>query len=151
MAFMKRYQPKRDFPSYAFIPGRNPHPEKEGGHMYGQIIEVGPIDLDDLENCEDFLFALDLFNHGYFWEAHVYWEAGWNLHGRKNEEAQFLQGLIKLAAAGVKFQLEQIMAAQGHIQRAKDFLNYWPFEISISKLEKEWVDKSFSPTLSLKS
>lgn len=43
-----------------------------------------------------------MFNHGYYWEAHEAWEAVWHAAGRKGLVADYLKGLIKLAAAGVK-------------------------------------------------
>jgi hypothetical protein len=49
-----------------------------------------------------YLFAFDLFNHGYFWEAHVWWEALWHAHGRKGDIANLLRALIRLTAGGVK-------------------------------------------------
>jgi hypothetical protein len=48
------------------------------------------------------LYALDLFNSGFYWEAHEAWECFWNAFGRTTPEAQFVQGLIHLAAACVK-------------------------------------------------
>ena len=50
----------------------------------------------------DYLLGCDLFNHGYYWEAHETWEGLWNACGRSGTTADFLKGLIKLAAAGVK-------------------------------------------------
>ena len=44
----------------------------------------------------------DLLNHGFYWEAHEAWETLWHAAGRKGEIADFLKGLIKLAAAAVK-------------------------------------------------
>jgi len=45
---------------------------------------------------------IDLFNGGYYWESHVALESLWIACGRKGIVADFLKGLIKLAAAGVK-------------------------------------------------
>jgi predicted metal-dependent hydrolase len=49
-----------------------------------------------------YLRGLDLFNHGYYWEAHEVWESLWHACARRGRSADFLKGLIKLAAAGVK-------------------------------------------------
>src|SRR5262249_54220864 len=43
-----------------------------------------------------------LLNHQFFWEAHETWEPLWHSCGRRGTIADFLKGLIKLAAAGVK-------------------------------------------------
>ena len=111
-----RYAPERPFPPYAFIPGRNPHPEKEGGHSYGKKIQVVK------EFGKDFYHGVDLFNHGFFWEAHVYWEALWHLFEKKSGPALFLQALIKLAAAQVKEEMGQKSNAREHFNRALEIL-----------------------------
>lgn len=78
--------------------------------------------LDKLKPGEsEFLrYSLDLFNHGYFWESHVYFEALWNAHGREGSVADFLKGMIKLGAAGVKLAIDQREEARGHFSRAAE-------------------------------
>ncbi|MCF8058875.1 MAG: DUF309 domain-containing protein [Bacteriovoracaceae bacterium] len=117
-----RYLPQWELPPYAFIPGKHPHPEKKGGHMENTEVSVEPLDpTSPLEN-KAFLYGLDLFNNGYYWESHVWWEALWNKAGRKGELADFLKALIKLAAGGVKINLDQKPVSQGHIDRALELL-----------------------------
>lgn len=124
---MKRLTPNLPFPSYIFIPGVNPHPKKEGGHMEGQGDPIAEkIDPSFPERSDFLRYSLDLLNHGYYWESHVYFEALWNAHGREGSIADFLKGMIKLGAAGVKFRLDQQASAQGHLMRAKEL-----FEIVI--------------------
>lgn len=119
-----RYYPQRDFPDYIFIPGKNPHPKKLGGHMEGQGDPVSdPISLEHPENNPDLRYALDLFNHGYFWESHVYFEALWNAHKREGSVADFLKALIKLGAAGVKLAVVQKTHAIEHFHRALELLS----------------------------
>lgn len=113
----------RELPPYYFLPGKAKHPEKEGGYMHGREIKCDPLSDKNYRNNETYLYGLDLFNLGYFWEAHVYWEALWNVVGRKGKTADMLKALIKLAAAGVKFRLGQIDAAQGHLDRATELVN----------------------------
>lgn len=119
---MKRLCPERPLPPYAFLPGVNTHPEKPGGHMHGHKVSVEAIELQSTLSNPDFCYALDLFNHAYYWESHVWWEALWNKVGRKGECADFLKGLIKVAAALVKHKLEQADAAHGHLMRAQELL-----------------------------
>ncbi len=118
-----RLCPQRAFPLYAFIPGKNIHPNKPGGHSF-ECKEVIAAELIENEpwQSEELGFALDLYHAGYFWESHVYLEAIWNAHGRKGEIAEFMKALIKLAAAGVKFELGQDEAAWGHLERALELL-----------------------------
>ncbi len=118
----KRYVPKRPLPPYAFIPGKNPHPEKEGGHMFGHVLSCKALHESNYQENEDYLYAFDLFNHGHYWESHVWWEELWNLAGRKGDLPDLLKALIKLAAAGVKFKLEHLPPTIGHIQRAIELL-----------------------------
>ena len=77
-----------------------------------------PIDVNAPEKSEALRFGLDLYNHGYFWESHVYFESLWNAHGRQGSVADFLKGLIKLGAAGVKSRIHQAARAQEHFERA---------------------------------
>ena len=50
----------------------------------------------------DYLYGVDLFNHGYYWEAHEAWEGLWRAAGKTGLAARFLKGLIKLTAAAIK-------------------------------------------------
>lgn len=99
-----RLVPDRAFPPYAYIPGRWPHPTRDpGGHSYGTAAEApAPPDPAAWRACQDYLYGIDLFNHGYYWEAHEAWEGLWVACGRSGTTAAFLQGLINLAAAGFK-------------------------------------------------
>ena len=61
-----------------------------------------PLTEDGWPSNEDYLFGFDLYNAGYFWEAHVYWEKLWALEGTGSHARALLRGLIQLAAAGLK-------------------------------------------------
>lgn len=117
----KRYT-QREFPAYAFVPGLFPHPEKSGGHMFNKDLNIDTYDKNAPLKCEAFLFALDLFNYGYYWESHVYLEELWNQCQRKGEDADLFKVLIKLGAAGVKKKLFHQEAAIGHLNRAIELL-----------------------------
>ena len=120
---IKRYHPNKDFPPYRFLPGKEVHPNLPGGHMYEEG-EPAPHKLDITApwESESFCYCLDLFNHGFYWEGHVYLEALWNGHGRKGAIADLFKALIKLCAAGVKFELGQWGASNGHLERALELL-----------------------------
>ena len=70
--------------------------------MYGES-EVAPRGwkAEDWRENELYLFGVDLFNDGYWWEAHAAWEALWQTTGSE-ATARFLQGLIQIAAALVQ-------------------------------------------------
>lgn len=100
---MQRYT-SLEFPPYAFVPGRNPHPKSNPeGHSFGKVESI-PEKLDLLlyKQSVEYLYGIDLFNYGYYWEAHEVWEGLWNAHKREGNIAEFLKALIKLTAAGVK-------------------------------------------------
>jgi len=104
-----RYAPSRGFPAYAFLPGRDPHPSRDPrGHSYG--VPEPAIDYAPPENWRAngvYLFGVDLYNHGYLWEAHEAWEGAWHASKRDPLQADFLQGLIQLSAAALKIAMEQ--------------------------------------------
>jgi hypothetical protein len=64
--------------------------------------------------------GIDLFNHGFYWEAHEVWEGLWNAAGRRGVIATFLKGLIKLAATGVKWRERRDNEGTSHPRRARE-------------------------------
>lgn len=82
------------------------------------------IDLQDPAGNDHLRYAIDLFNHGYFWESHVYFEAIWNVHGRKGSIADFMKGMIKLGAAAIKFKLNHPMSGRAHLARAMELFDF---------------------------
>jgi len=104
MRRLPRLVPDQPFPPYAYRPGHNPHPTRDpDGHSYGvtPVAFVQP-DPADWGACRQYLFGIDLFNHGYYWEAHEAWEGLWVACGRQGRSATFFRALINLAAAGFK-------------------------------------------------
>jgi hypothetical protein len=119
-----RLVPDVSLPPYAFVPGRHPHPESDpAGHSYGWRPEATPLDPDRWWDCRAYLLGLDLFNGGFWWESHVQWEALWLLAGRKGPLADFLKGLIHLAAAGVKHREGRRDGARSHGRRAAELFH----------------------------
>jgi hypothetical protein len=66
-----------------------------------------------------YLYALDLFNGRYYWECHEQLESLWRAAGR-GLVADFLKGLIKLAAAGVKHLEGKPVGVKSHACRAAE-------------------------------
>src|SRR5665213_1163472 len=99
-----RYASKTPFPVYAFVPGMHPHPVTDSrGHSFGRAHTIpDPLNPEHPESSHEYLEAIDLFNAGYYWEAHETWEGLWIAAKREGLLADFIKGLIKLAAAGVK-------------------------------------------------
>ncbi len=103
-----RYAPERPFPSYAFLPGRDPHPTRSPeGHSYGAEGEVEPLDPERWGESSDYLYGVDLYNHGYLWEAHEAWEGLWHPAKGDPRLAGHLQGLIQCTAAALKVRMGQ--------------------------------------------
>jgi len=113
---------ERQFPPYTYVPGQQLHPVSDpGGHMYGTTPHVcTPVEIDAWQQSETYLYGIDLFNYGYYWEAHESWEALWHATGRKGSKGDFFKGLIKLAAAGVKVCEGNPAGVIRHALRAKE-------------------------------
>lgn len=100
---------RRPLPPYRYLPfqgdrGR-PHPRNDpGGHAYHADEDYLPhFAPADWPTCEPYLYGVDLFNYGYYWEAHEAWETVWlAAGGRDTRCGVFVQGLIQLAAAQLK-------------------------------------------------
>src|SRR5688500_5761073 len=120
-----RYCPQRPLPPYSYVPGRElPHPTSNPrGHSYGRHEPPAmPLAEETWRQNETWLYAIDLFNQGCYWEAHEAWEALWHAADRKGPTADLLKGLIKLAAAGVKASEGRPAGVRQHAQRAAELL-----------------------------
>jgi hypothetical protein len=118
----QRLVPDEPFPPYSYVTGRFPHPITDpAGHSFGAIPEpISAPASNQWRDCRTHLYALDLFNHGYYWEAHEAWEALWHASGRAGAAADFFKGLIKLAAAGVKAREGRPEGVRTHGRRAAE-------------------------------
>lgn len=117
-----RFVPERPLPPYSYVPGRFPHPASDPqGHSFGiEPDEPEPPDPERWASCREYLFGIDLFNHGYYWEAHEVWEGLWHASGRTGTTGHFLKGLIKLAAAGVKAREGKPEGVRRHAARSAE-------------------------------
>jgi len=139
-----RYAPDISLPPYSYVPGHElPHPVNDpAGHLYAQASQAHealiassqlvtlPTDPTSRRRAlaaliaekSQWLYALDLFNAGFYWEAHEAWESFWNALGRTTPEARFVQGLIHLSAACVKIREGKPMGVSRHTKRARELL-----------------------------
>jgi hypothetical protein len=101
-----------------------PHPLSDPtGHRCGEHDDPAMLLTDAAwQTNETWLWAIDLFNHGYYWEAHEAWEGLWHTAGQRGDAADFLKGLIKLAAAGVKSREGNAAGVRRHAIRAGELL-----------------------------
>ncbi|MBC7398201.1 MAG: DUF309 domain-containing protein, partial [Bdellovibrionales bacterium] len=152
---LHRYRPDQSFPPYAYLPGEHPHPSREGGYRDGlEEPSVHTLEHHQPLKNEAYAFAFDLFNHHYFWESHVYFEAFWNAHAREGSKADFLKGMIKLSAAGIKFQSGRVETSALHFIRARElFLSVLKKEgefylgVDLTRLIAELDELSIRPSL----
>lgn len=94
----------RPFPRYRFVPGLTPHPRRHPqGHAFGSV-EVPPprVDPGQWRVNARYREGVDLYNFAYWWECHEALEGLWHLTGHQGTEAQFLQGIIQVAAANLR-------------------------------------------------
>jgi Domain of unknown function (DUF309) len=116
-----RWLPQKNFPPYAYLPGKKPHPVRDPtGHSYH--VELIPVAAEASLDSDVFLWGLDLFNHGYYWEAHEAWESLWQVAERGSSLRMLFKGLILLSAAGVKVREGKHAAAVRHAGRAAALL-----------------------------
>ncbi len=66
------------------------------GHSYPLQSVLANVSLDS----DEFAWGQDLFNHGYYWEAHEAWEGLRQIANRGSPLRAFLKGLILLSATG---------------------------------------------------
>jgi predicted metal-dependent hydrolase len=110
-------------PPYSYVPGLFPHPESHpDGHRFEVAAVETAVDPNQWQDCRTYLHGCDLFNHGYYWEAHECWETLWHSAGRRGLQADFLKALIKLAAALVKAREGRAKGVARHAERAKTLL-----------------------------
>ncbi len=100
-----RYWPAVSFPASPFLPGITPRSTR---HAVSAMEDLGvfadtPLTADNWRHHGPYLFGVDLFNHGYWWEAHEQWEVPWRCGNALQKP--FLQGLIQIAASLLKRRL----------------------------------------------
>ena len=99
------FLPDEPFPPYRFVPGgREPHPLMEGGYAHGRQPEPPPFrTAEKWRNNAAYLRGLDLFNRGWWWEAHEVWESYWHVvEGRDTVQHDLFKALIQLAACALQ-------------------------------------------------
>ena len=119
----QRWLPDLSLPPYAHLPGQTPHPTSDPqGHRFAEGLPPLPSPLTRSAWDQSLLIGIELFNHRFFWEAHEVWEQLWIAVGRTSPAGQLAQGLIKLAAAGVKYHTDQPAAACRHARRGIELI-----------------------------
>lgn len=110
---LPRYS-SRMLPSYRHLPFQNAHPFMDkDGHSYGEkLVPPATFGSEGWQNCDDYLYSIDLFNHGFWWEAHERLKQISFGAGRESECGVFIQGLIQIAARLLKYSMNEHAPAQ---------------------------------------
>ncbi len=112
-----RLLPPVELPSYTFVPGSlTPHPFRHpDGHSFKKKGPTAKLLTDEAwADNRSFLLAIDLFNSGYYWEAHEEFDKLLRVSGPESLVGRFLKGLFKLAAAGMKVRENSIHGVRRH-------------------------------------
>lgn len=117
---MRRRLTDRPLPAYRHVPGRTPHPTRDpDGHSYRQDEpELPSLNTHPWARCGHYLYGIDLFNEGYWWECHEVMEALWHAAGIGTPAGHVLQVVIQCAAAHLKTRTGQLAGARRLLQHA---------------------------------
>lgn len=85
---------QRPLPEQVYAPGLSMRPETAP--------PLAPWKPSAWRELADWLYGIDLYNHGYFWESHEAWEALWQSTPKTQEPGLLLRGLIQAAACLLK-------------------------------------------------
>ncbi len=118
-----RLLPEFPFPAYTYVPGKQPHPFSDPrGHRFGHDLPPETTNAASFASSIRFRLGIDLFNHGYYWEAHEIWETCWREVGPPTATGRFLKALIQWAVVGVKALQGQPENMAKHAHRAVELL-----------------------------
>jgi predicted metal-dependent hydrolase len=101
-----RRVPHIPLPSSTFVSGQSTRPPE---NWWASV-----------DAAEWFDFGCDLFDAGFYFEAHELWEQCWRAAKDvgNDDDASFVQGLILMAAAGVKLLAGNDESRHAHLSRA---------------------------------
>jgi hypothetical protein len=121
------------------FPPRRYDPASDPAHLRPELAfnEEWKRQEESLMTTKGFCWGTDLFNHGYYWEAHEVWEQLWKQAEKGSAEHLLLQGFIQCAAACLKISSRQEAPAQRLVERG------------LAKLEELRMHSSVYDTLKL--
>jgi len=105
-------------PAYRHIPFKTKHPYMDkGGHSYGEELPVvSDFNVENWRTCDTYLYSIDLFNQGYWWEAHELIKQICYCVGRESVIGSFLEAVIQIAAGELKHFMQEKKGAQTLIE-----------------------------------
>jgi predicted metal-dependent hydrolase len=128
---------KTQYPPYTYVPGFWPHPRRDPlGHAFGRnethVQSIG-FSLATCLQCRVFNRGAQLFNAGFYWEAHEAWENIWGDTARDSPEEHLLKALIKYAASAIKLRQGYPEIAKGLLLKS---LKHLQCIVDISRIKK---------------
>lgn len=121
----RRYSQKI-FPAYRYVLGLNPHPtENPQGHSFGkENEEIEVFNPNQWQTNQHYLYGIDLYNFAYWWEAHEAWEGLWGIVPKNDIRSHFLQGLIQISAAFLKWHLQEAKGVKMLYESAMKYFSF---------------------------
>lgn len=116
-----RLLPTAELPGYTFVPGsETPHPVRDPeGHSFGRKgRNAKQLTPETWAENRNYLLAIDLFNHGFYWESHDEFDRLQRASDPETLTGRFLKGLVKMAAAGMKVREHSIHGVRRHAASA---------------------------------
>lgn len=125
MTGLPRYRPELPWPAYAYRPGLDPHPSRDPkGHSFGAEEDLTRAEpAANWRESDRYCRGVDLYNHGFGWEAHEVWESMWH-RPCDSAQAEWLQALIQLAAASVQQSIDHPAGRARLCERALEHLRH---------------------------
>lgn len=121
-----RLQPAWPLPPYRYIPGVLPHPFRDpDGHDHLASVPLPSVAWTPGQAWSTNVhhrYALDLFDHRFYWESHEVWEAVWLALPKPSPERQTIQALIQVAAGTLKQHMGNPRATRRLLGRARERL-----------------------------
>jgi len=150
MTFAAARYCQRRFPPYRFVPGKFPHPTAHpDGHSYHPPEQSPPPvpyrSAAQWSQSDDYLYGCDLYNHGYWWEAHEAWEGLWQLTDKGGPQGRFLQGLIQVTACHLQLHMGHLIGVRRLRNSSAEYLSTVlraePGERYMGLCLREWLEK----------
>jgi uncharacterized protein len=110
---------KISLPPYCFKKHTSPHPTQhpDGHFRERETYNCPRLAENNWRDCEGYLFALDLFSQGYFWECHEVLEDLWHSVDNDSPVHHYLQAFIQCTVTHWQASSGRISAARNILRR----------------------------------
>ena len=109
-------------PKHRYIPSVNERHAEDAFEPICNTVLPGAT-VDELADCSAFKHGLMYLDEGYFWEAHEVLEPIWMALPEHSDERRFVQGIIQLANASLKAEMNRPKAVIRLCTIARDLLS----------------------------